>query len=398
MASIEKRTDRKKTRWVARWKAPDGARMSESFDTKGDAQRHLDKIAAGKSGGVNKSLGDLCDEFMAHARALQDAGTRERSTVEQYRQHVAHIKRDEIAGAKLHKIGTPEVQRFLDRLIAGGMTTATAKKVRTSLGRIAGFGMRRGDLFVDPVTATEIEAATRVDYGEDGPVVIPPKEALAALLAAADARAPDDKGQAAAFVRVLLFCGLRMSELRGLTRPGVVATGPRQVLKVTQRADKWNAIGAPKSAGSRRVVPLGPETAQALRVWLLAAPKGDLGLVFPNGSGNVESHANFWNRLWAPLLGEAGIADRVPRQRKNRNTGKVETIETWSPHYGFHAMRHAFASIHIENGITPKKLSTLMGHATIKLTMDTYGHLWPDAEGDAGIASAAEGLIMGAKK
>lgn len=391
MAYIEKRGTAKKPKYVARWKGPDGSGLSQTFATKGAAQAHLDKLAAGKAGGVNKTLGALCDEFMAHARALEAAGTRERSTVEQYRQHVAHMKRDEIAAEKLHKLGTPEVQRFLDRLIAGGMSVALAKKVRVTLGRIVGFGMRRGDILVNPVEATEIEEATRADLGEDGPVIIPPKEALAALLAAADARAPVDKGQAAAFVRVLLFCGLRMSELRGLGRKRVLAVGPRPHLKVVERADKWNKLGAPKSEGSRRDVPLGPETAQALRVWMLAAPKGEAGLVFPNGSGNIESHANFWNRLWAPLMAEAGLADKVTRKRKLN--GKVREVEVWVPHYGFHAMRHAFASINIENGVTPKKLSSLMGHATIKLTMDTYGHLWPDHDGDAGIASAAEGLI-----
>ncbi len=42
----------------------------------------------------------------------------------------------------------------------------------------------------------------------------------------------------------------------------------------------------------------------------------------------------------------------------------------------------AYASLLIEQGIDPKRLQALMGHATLKLTMDTYGHLWPNADAD----------------
>jgi len=398
MAFLEKRVGKGGTRWRLRWEAPDGSLLSETFDTQAEAKRKKAEIESGKAGGANMTLAALCDEFITHAEALQRNGTRERSTVEQYRQHVAHLKRDEIAKVKLHQLGTPDVQRFLDRLIGGGMSVATAKKVRTSLRRIAKFGQQRGYVVVDPVAATEIEEQRRPDFDEDGLVVIPSKAELQRLIEAADARKAKDKGKAAALVRVLLFCGLRMSELRGLPIPNVVANGANPHLKVTQRADKWQEIGRPKSEGSRRVVPLGPDTAQALRVWMLAAPKGTQRLVFPNGEGKVESYANLWNRLWAPLCGEAGLADKVVRMRKDRYSGKMKPVEVWVPRYGFHAMRHAYASINIENGVTPKKLSTLMGHASIKLTMDLYGHLWPNADADAEIASAAEGLIGVARK
>jgi integrase len=49
----------------------------------------------------------------------------------------------------------------------------------------------------------------------------------------------------------------------------------------------------------------------------------------------------------------------------------------------FHDLRHFYASSLIAAGLHPKIIQTRLGHATIKETMDTYGHLFPDAE-DAG--------------
>jgi len=55
-----------------------------------------------------------------------------------------------------------------------------------------------------------------------------------------------------AFMYVLVFCGLRSSEIRALTWDGINLK--TNVLKVRQRADKWGRIGTPKSdAGTRDI-------------------------------------------------------------------------------------------------------------------------------------------------
>lgn len=47
---------------------------------------------------------------------------------------------------------------------------------------------------------------------------------------------------------------------------------------------------------------------------------------------------------------------------------------------GFHKGRHTYASIGIAAGLNPKTLSTYLGHATITITLDRYGHLMPGSE------------------
>ncbi|HKF11116.1 MAG TPA: hypothetical protein VKB89_20715 [Xanthobacteraceae bacterium] len=75
-------------------------------------------------------------------------------------------------------------------------------------------------------------------------------------------------------------------------------------LHVRQRADRYNVIGAPKSASSTRAVPLPPEVVAALKVWRLACPKGELDLVFPTGTGRsctTGACLTLWHPCCLPL-------------------------------------------------------------------------------------------------
>jgi integrase len=50
---------------------------------------------------------------------------------------------------------------------------------------------------------------------------------------------------------------------------------------------------------------------------------------------------------------------------------------------GLHECRHTFAALLIDARVTPKAISTFMGHASISITLDRYGHLFPGSEDDA---------------
>jgi integrase len=50
---------------------------------------------------------------------------------------------------------------------------------------------------------------------------------------------------------------------------------------------------------------------------------------------------------------------------------------------GLHEARHTFASILIAAGVNAKALSTYLGHSSIQITLDRYGHLMPGNEDEA---------------
>jgi integrase len=72
----------------------------------------------------------------------------------------------------------------------------------------------------------------------------------------------------------------------------------------------------------------------------------------------VESGANIHNRCWSPLLERAKV-----------------------PYMNFHRLRHFHASNLIASGANPKHVCTEMGHSSIKVTYDIYGHLFAEDHG-----------------
>ena len=52
------------------------------------------------------------------------------------------------------------------------------------------------------------------------------------------------------------------------------------------------------------------------------------------------------------------------------------------PRYNFHALRHFHASMLIADGANPKEVQVEMGHNSIQVTYDLYGHLFKDEDAD----------------
>jgi integrase len=193
---------------------------------------------------------------------------------------------------------------------------------------------------------------------------VPSKDEIQVLLAKVE-------GRWRSFFVTAIFTGMRASELRGLTWEDV--DFQRRIVHVRQRANLWGEIGFPKSEAGHREIPMALLVVNALREWKLQCSKGELGLVFPNGAGNVENHANILNRGFNPLQREAGIVDAAAQ-----------------PKYGLHALRHFFASLVIEWGFPPKRLQALLRHSSIQMTFDRYGHLFPSLEDDHAKFAAGE--------
>jgi integrase len=372
MASVYKRTwtgqdGRERVRWVCAYKDQHGRRHNKGFKARKDAKAFLVLTEGEVIRGVHTpestsiTVAEACELWLKRAELEQ----LERSTLKQYRNHVDFHIAPLVGSVKLSRLSTPVVEAFKDKLIET-RSRPLARKILASLKSIVGEAMRRGLVAQNCAAPVSIDAKKRDQGRLAVGVDVPTKTEVGALIDAA-------QGRWRPFFVTAVFTGMRASELRGLTWDAVDLDN--RVIYVRQRADLWGAIGNPKSAAGERAIPLAPIVVNALREWRLACPKGTLGLVFPNGRGHVESHANIAGRGWEPL--------------QRQCFGEVK--------YRLHSLRHFFASFCIDQGFNIKRLQTLLGHSSSQMTLDVYGHWMPNADDDQARFAAAEAAILGIK-
>lgn len=389
MASVSKRTwetskGEQKTGWVLHYVDVSGKQQRKLFNLKRDAEAERVRIEGELSAGdysaeaETKSVRDAAKLFLADFITLVESGKRERSTLRGYEQHIAHhIKPFPIAKKKLSELSGPLCADFA-RKLETSRSDAMARRVFSTFRRILRFSVAHGWLKSNPADSIEIRTAGSRQTNEK--LEIPNKAQLKALLSAA--KSSSDNGKAHALVSVLMFAGLRASEMRGLRWQDVDFDAGR--VHVEQRIDRWQKIGPVKTRNSRRSMPIPSSVIEILRSWRMHCPVGKYDLVFPTGGGRPESYANIYNRIWSPLMKVAGLADVFVENDE-------EKIRPW---FALHALRHVACSLWIEQGAEPHRVKTWAGHAKIQFTHDVYGHLWQDNETDRAIANAIEKSII----
>ena len=383
MATVYKRTWKTKTgerrsAWMLSYVDRDGQRLRKQFTLKRDADNERVRVEGQLAAGTHvpdkgsMTVLDAAKAFLADFEELVRAGKRDRETQRMYGQFVnLHLAPFDIANERLSRLTGPMCKQYAKEL-EQKRSEKLGTRVFKAFRMIVRFARSEGWISANPTEGVSVRT-TSEGIREEEALEIPSKASLRALVKTAETF--DDTGMAAALVSLLLFGGLRSSELRGSRVVDVKFLASS--FQVCQTADRWQRLGSVKTKNARRTIPLPRHTIRALRCWTKKAPLSSEGLLFPNGVGKVESYANLYHRVWVPLMGKAKLVteDKVPI-------------------FGMHALRHAAVSLWIESGATPKKVMTWAGHASIQFTMDTYGHLWADATGDAAIAAAIERSVL----
>jgi integrase len=301
----------------------------------------------------------------------------ERSTLREYRRHLDQHILPFTGKTKIAELTPGTIAALRAEMHKKGCSLNLTGRVVSSLGGLLSAAVVAGTASRNIVHEINMRKKKRgstrhekhLEVGTD----IPTKDEIRAMLTAA-------QGQAHALLVTAIFTGLRASELRGLRWADVDLDN--KVLEVRQRADRWNQIGSPKSSASRREVPFGQMVVNALRQQRddLAAqhlPSIGSGYVFPNGNGKVMALGSIHYRILGPLQQAAGVsADSRPK-------------------YSMHSFRHVAASLFIEQGLGPKRVQALMGHSTIQMTYDTYGHLFPSKTDDQAAMQEIESRLLG---
>jgi integrase len=392
------RKGERKEAWVVDYTDQHGHRVLKTYPTK----KAADDFAASCRVEVREGthVADSASVTVKEAGELwlesAEAADLERTTLEQYRQHLRLHIEPLIGRTKLSQLNAPTVRAFEDRLRKGSenkekCSPTMVKYLVRSLGALLADAQERGMIVRNPVR--ELRHRRKGGKQERGNgklkvgVDIPTPDEIRCIIQAA-------KGRWRPLLLTAIFTGLRASELRGLRWDDVDLKDAK--LHVRQRADRFNEIGPPKTDAGERTVPLPPMVVNTLREWKAKCPKKDgrWWLVFPNGEGNVEWHTNLVLRGLQPTLMKAGITKPVldVKGKPVRDEKGKPVVE--AKYTGLHALRHFYASWCASIGLTMKVVQTRMGHSNIAVTMDTYTHLFPDTADDSDKLAKAERALM----
>ena len=416
--SVRKRTWKtaegvEKEAWVVdyRDRLKGGKRRLKTFERKKDAIAFAAKADVEVRAGIHTA--DSASNTIAQAGKLWietgEGHGLEPATLAAYRQHLKLHIEPYLGNVKLSQLSAPMVREFEDKLARGDMpdgakpqprSRAMVRKVRTSLSSLLSDAYERGlvshnvvrELRKNRRRGAERQAEKRQRRKLKAGVDIPTPEEIRAIAGAA-------QGRWRPILLTAIFTGLRASELRGLRWEDV--DFDKRELHVRQRADRYGKIGAPKSEHSERTVPLTPIVLNTLREWKgpravttdapPVCPKSEEGLVFPSSGGLIEHHKNIVERGLAPTMIAAGVTIK----RK----GKDGEILDRPKYTGLHAFRHFYASWCINRkedgglGLPPKMVQERLGHSSITMTMDVYGHLFKGGD-DSDALAVAEGLLL----
>jgi integrase len=158
-------------------------------------------------------------------------------------------------------------------------------------------------------------------------------------------------------VCLLAYGGLRWGEAAGLRRGRCHLARSRLEVVESLAEAGGNMYFGPTKTYQRRMIAIPAFLAQMLAAHLAeSVPTDPHALVFTNTKGGPLRHSSFRRWTWLPAVAAAGL----PKDLR------------------IHDLRHTCAALLVAQGAHPKAIQTHLGHSSIQVTLDLYGHLFPD--------------------
>ncbi len=326
--------------------------IRKSFKTLADARAwRADTKAALQKGTLRAptrtTLADAAEDWLAAARAgtarTRSGDPYKPSALRSYAEALNTKALPELGHLRLSAVDRVAVQDTVDRLVAQGLAPSTVRNSVLPLRAIFRRAVARSEVVKNPTLGLSLPAVR----GRRERVARPQEaRALIAALSAGDR----------ALWATALYAGLRRGELQGLRWSDLDLKAG--VIRVERSFDQKAGPIEPKSRSGRRRVPLAKPLRAELSAHRLRQCERGEGLVLGNGE-----------RAFTP-----GAATRRAREAWARQG--LEPI-------GLHECRHTYAAHMIAAGVNAKALCAYMGHSSITVTLDRYGHLMPGSEREA---------------
>lgn len=343
MGNVAKRPDGK---WRARYRDPDGKERASHFDTKAGAKKWLARIEgeivrgqyvdpkAGK-----RPFGEFAEEWFAGQTFEVTTRTNVRARL---RKHIYPT----FEHRELRTIRPSLVQSWVKGLQASGLAPRTVRNIVATFSSILNAAVDDDLIARNPVKAKAV-TTPRVPVRQVEPW---PHERVQAIIAALPERYE-------AMAAVAAGAGLRQGEVFGLRVEDVDFL--KRTIRVRQQVRRENGRPtiAPPKANKTRDVPMAEALSLILAEHVRKFPPGPNGLLFTTRFNRPMDREYFNPKVWRVALKAAEIPD--------------------SPRNGMHALRHYYASVLLDAGVSVRALADHLGHTDPGFTLRTYTHLIP---------------------
>ena len=331
-------------RWRARYRDPSGRERSKSFARRVDAEQFLVSMEDAKLRGayVDPQLGRVLFGEWAERwfRTTADLKPASRRT---YRKLLDNQILPTFERATLAGIDTLAVREWIAGLVEQGLSPSRVRNAHQVLSQILAAGVEGGRIARNPAAGVRLPRIVQRDM-----------HFLAARQVEDLAAAIDPRYEL--LVRFAAYTGLRAGELVALrVRHLNLLRGRCEVGESATEVD-GRLVWGPTKTYARRTVPLPRFLCDQLAAYLAGRPHGPDALVFTAPQGGPLREQKFVAGIFKPAVARVGLPHRLR----------------------FHDLRHTCASLLIAQGASVKAVQAQLGHASATVTLDRYGHLFPD--------------------
>jgi integrase len=277
-----------------------------------------------------------------------------------------HVLDSSIGRLTLDRVRPSHVEGWVVELRRNGLAESTIRSAYTILRAVLDTAVRDGALASNPAAVVRRPRVT----AKEAPHLTPAE--VAELL-----RAAQDTRYAPLFA-LLVHTGLRRGEALALQWSDVdLDKGLLRVRGTLARVQGRLLVTVPKTAKSRRFVPISAPAERLFRG--LSASQAE----------ERRRAGSLWRETGFVFTTETG----EPYDPRNALRAlKVAATKAGLPHAGLHTLRHSAASVMLTHGVPLKVVSEILGHSSIAITGDVYGHVAPDvSRGAMDVLGAAFG-------
>jgi integrase len=309
---------------------------------------------------------EVAEQWVASKRHLRSW------TRKSYRRSLDRVLFPRFGHLKLAQITPDRIAELIRDLEAEGLAAATIDNYLKPLNGTFVYAIRHGLAGHNPVAALTPDDRPRGPRRREHRIWSPAD--IQALLEGCErlARQPKSKYDYTPLIRTAVYTGLRIGELLGL-RWGDIDL-QEGVIHVQRQWTREGVVAEPKTPTANRRVPLAPEMVKQLAALKLRSPfSADDDFVF------------------ASKTGETPVCPVNVRRRGFHEAVKLAGLDRpVEPKLTFHDLRHAFASIMIERGVSSTVLAAIMGHTNSSITETIYIHLFNRQRADDQVRQAMQ--------